>query len=164
MKWISYLIIFIMVIIFLSPYNFYDTSIEPVDYILRSTYHSNIEHLAINLFSLYNLSFIEEVIGGGPFLVAIIFIWLFSSILLYFYHKLVPSRKAYTVGFSGVIFGLVVIYYFLMDMEQTEMITHLLLAIVPQLFISGISIEGHISGIVSGFVFVGLYNLVGGKI
>ena len=82
------------------------------------------------------------------------FIWIVSSVLLYIYHIIFPSRKVYTVGFSGVIFGLIVVFYSLMNYSHREMLLPLAAAIVPQLFTLGISYEGHIAGIIAGFLYL----------
>lgn len=157
MRVASYIIMGIILIIYFF-FNDYSTSRESINYILRSLYHANIEHLAINLFSFYNLSFLEDVFGSAQFLFMILFIWIVSSILLYLYHKIVPSRKVYTVGFSAVIFGLIVVFYFTMNLKQSETLTRLVLSIAPQLFMRGISWEGHICGVIAGFMYVSLYK------
>lgn len=159
MRFLSYIIIGILVLIFFSPVNFYDTGKEPVDYILRSLYHANTTHLIANTFSLYSLSFIEDIIGKTQFLFSILFIWIVSSILLYFVHLVIPSRKVYTVGFSAVIFGLVVIYYSLLNRGASVTLGGLVISILPQLFIRGISFEGHLCGIVAGILYVLLFPL-----
>ena len=157
MEIVSYIIIGIIVIIFYSSYNFYDTKYETVNYLLRPLYHANMSHLIANSISLYALSFMEEIIGRTQFLLAIIFIWIVSSIILYIIHLLLPSRKVYTVGFSGVIFGLIVIYYFMLNRSAGITLAGLVISIIPQLFIRGISFEGHLSGIIAGFIYVFLF-------
>ena len=154
MQYLSYIIIGIIVLIFFSPLNSYNTKSEPVNYILRSLYHADITHLAVNMFSLYNLSFIENVIGRQEFLLAILFIWIVSSMLLYIYHKIFPSRKRLTVGFSGVIVGLIVIYIALMKSGKGATLNRLILSIIPQFFVPGISAEGHMLGGIAGALFV----------
>jgi rhomboid domain-containing protein 1 len=154
----SYIIILIMVIIFFSSYNFYQTGSEIANYNLNSLYHANLTHLLVNMFSLYNLSFLEDVLGEGQFLFAILFIWIVSSILLYLLHSLVPSIKRPTVGFSGVIFGLIVVFYFTMNINKADIMTRLVASIVPQLFMPGISIEGHFCGIIAGLMYVTLFE------
>lgn len=167
MKWVTYLIIGIMVLVFISPINFFDTGNDPVDYLLRTAYHANLTHLIVNMISFYYLSFIEVEIGWPLFIVAIVFIWIVSSMMLYFYHQFVPSQKVYTVGFSGVVFGLVVIYYFMMDIDRKPVFRDLFIGLVAQLFIPDISVAGHFFGIVAGFLFVGIFpelkNSLAGK-
>ena len=114
MRIVSYIILGIIVLVYFSSLNMYDTGSEFLNYQLRTAYHANTEHLLANAVSFFALSFMEDVIGSKQFLIAIIFIWIVSSTLLYLYHKIFPSRKVYTVGFSGVIFGLFVVYYSLL--------------------------------------------------
>lgn len=156
MEFVTTLFIVIMILIFLTSINHYSTKNEPMNYILRSLYHANLTHLAVNLFSFYNLSFIETVIGRKQFIIAVIFIWIISSLLLYLIHWVIPSRKVYTVGFSGVIFGLIVLYYYIMNISQANILTHLILGILPQLYNVGISFEGHLSGIIAGIIYINI--------
>ena len=155
---LSYVIMGILILVYISPLNFYNTSIEPFNYVLRSTYHANLSHLAANLFSFYFLSSIGDIIGEKHFLMAIIFIWIVSSILLYLYQQILPSRKFYTVGFSAVIFGLFVVYYSLIKQNNVISVGALLISIVPQILIPGISWEGHICGIIAGIIYVLLFK------
>lgn len=147
----------IIVVIFFTPVNFYDTGKDIIDYPLRSFYHANIAHLVANGISLYSLSFIENVIGSTQFFFAIIFIWIVSSLLLYLTHKIFPSRKVYTVGFSAVIFGLIVVYFTLLNQSPAVTLTGLVISIIPQLAVPGISFEGHLCGIVAGIIYVLLF-------
>ena len=153
MRYITYIIILILILAFLFLNN-HDFGNEPVNYISRSFYHADLTHLLANLFSFYNLSYMEEVIGRAQFIFAIIFIAVISSLLLYIYHKMVPSRKVYTVGFSGVIFGLIVVFYSMLGMSSGESMTRLILSIIPQFFVVGISYEGHICGIIAGLLYI----------
>ncbi|AEQ32833.1 Integral membrane [Acanthamoeba polyphaga mimivirus] len=157
MRYVTYILLLIMVVIYFSPANFYDTSNELVNYSLRTYYHANIEHLIANSISLYYLSFLEDLLGHTQFAIAIIFIWLVSSMILYIIHAIMPSRKVYTVGFSGVIFGLIVIYYFSLNQNPGITMTGLIISILPQLVVPGISFEGHLSGIIAGVIYVTLF-------
>ncbi|UFX99809.1 rhomboid protein [Megavirus baoshan] len=157
MRYVTYILLLIMVVIYFSPANFYDTSNELVNYSLRTYYHANIEHLIANSISLYYLSFLEDSLGHKQFAIAIVFIWLVSSIILYIIHAIMPSRKVYTVGFSGVIFGLIVIYYTSLNQSAGITITGLIISILPQLIVPGISFEGHLSGIIAGIIYITLF-------
>lgn len=151
MQYLSYVIIVILILVFVS-FNFADTSNELANYVLRSTYHADMSHLVANLISFYGLSYMETIIGPRQFLSAIIFIWIASSVILYLIHIMFPSRKVTTVGFSGVIFGLIVVYYSVLN--QGAAIPGLIISIIPQLFATGISFEGHLSGIIAGIIYV----------
>ena len=157
MRIITYIILGIIVLIFFSSLNFYDTGYDIVDYPLRSFYHANISHLVANGISLYALSFMEDIIGWGQFLLAILFIWIVSSIILYVIHIIFPSRKIYTVGFSAVIFGLIVVYYSLLNQSPAVTLAGLVVSILPQIAIPGISFEGHLAGIIAGIIYVLLF-------
>lgn len=159
MRYISYIILFIIVLIFLLPLNLKNTSNDIVNNIIRPFYHANALHLIANFISFYGLSPIEELMGHLQFLIAIFFLWITSSMLLLFYHKLIPSRKITTVGFSGVIFGLTVIYIRLVNVDPNMSYIKLLLSILPQIVIPNVSIEGHICGILAGILYVTLFSL-----
>lgn len=153
MRFITFIIIGIILIVYFTKLNFYNTGYEIIDYQLRAFYHANMTHLIANGISFWSLSFMEEVIGWGQFLFAILFIWVLSSIILYFIHMMFPSRKVYTVGFSGVIFGLIVVYYSLLGKGPVSL-TGLLVSIIPQLFVRGVSFEGHLAGIIAGIIYI----------
>lgn len=146
-----------MFVVYFSALNFKNTGIDALDYPIRAFYHANLSHLVANAISFYSLSFIENIMGSKRFLLAMIFIWIVSSIILLTIHKIFPSRKVYTVGFSGVIFGLIVIYYTLLNTSPGVTILGLMVSIIPQLLVPGISFEGHLSGIIAGFIYVFLF-------
>jgi len=154
---ISYIILGIIVLVFLTSINNYNTGYDAIDYPLRSLYHANLSHLLANGISLFALSFMEEVIGWKMFLFAIVFIWIVSSMILYFIHLAFPSRKVYTVGFSGVIFGLIVIYFSLLGRSAGVTLLGLVVSILPQLYMTGISFEGHLAGIIAGIIYILLF-------
>lgn len=157
MRIVSYIILGILAIIFLSPLNFKNFNNGIIDYPIRSLYHADWSHLIANGISLYALSFIEDIMGSTQFLMAIIFIWILSSYILWGIQTIFPSRKVYTVGFSGVIFGLIVIYYSLLNSSPGFTLLGLGISILPQLFVKGISFEGHLSGIIAGIIYVLLF-------
>jgi membrane associated rhomboid family serine protease len=148
-----------MITIFFIMKNFYDTGYDIIDYPLRAFYHGSLDHLIANGISFYSLSFIEDIMGWKQYLFAIVFIWIVSSLLLYTEHKILPSRKVYTVGFSAVIFGLIVIYYSLLGQSSMVTFTGLAISLLPQLFVPGISWEGHLCGIIAGIIYILLFPL-----
>jgi len=148
-----------MVLVFFSSYNFYNTSNEFLNYQLRSIYHADMNHLIANGISFFILSFMEGIIGWKRFLSAIVFIWFVSAALLYFYHKIFPSRKVYTVGFSAVIFGLFVVYFTVLNQSPMVSTIGLIASILPQIFVPGISYEGHIMGVIAGIMYVLLFPI-----
>lgn len=159
MNIITYIILGILFTIFFIMKGFYDTGYDVIDYPLHALYHANLDHLIANSISFYSLSFIENIMGWKQYLFAIIFIWIVSSLLLYTEQKILPSRKVYTVGFSGVIFGLIVIYYSLLNQSPTVTFTGLTVSILPQLFVSNISFDGHLCGIIAGILYIALFPI-----
>ena len=155
---VTYIMLGIMFIIYLTPINFYNTANDLINYQIRSYYHANLSHLIANGVSFYGLSSIEKMIGSGSYFIAIIFISVVSSLLLYFYHKMIPSRKVYTVGFSGIVFGLIVVYLSLMGGSMGLNIAGLIITILPQIVVPGISWEGHICGIIAGIIYVAIFR------
>lgn len=158
MQIVSYIIIGIIIIIFITPLNNTNTTNEILNYLLHTAYHANISHIVANILTFYGLSFIENIMGHYTFLLAILFIWIVSSIMLYTYHSLFPSRKVYTIGFSGVIYGLIVVYISLLGKESDISIFDLIGSLIPQLFVPHISTEGHFFGIIAGFLYVMLFG------
>lgn len=157
MRIVSFVILGIIIIVFFTSINNYKVGNDIIDYPLRSFYHGNIGHLIANGISLYNLSFIEDIMGSPQFFLAMVFIWITSSLLLYIYHLLIPSRKVYTIGFSAVIFGLIVIYYSLLNQSPGITFAGLIISILPQVLVPGISYEGHICGVIAGILYVMLF-------
>lgn len=154
MNYVSYIILGIIVIVYITSLNNLSVSSDLINYPLRAFQHANLNHIAANAISFFSLSFIEGIMGHEHFLMAMIFIWIVSSLLLYGYHSIFPSRKIKTVGFSAVIFGLIVIYYTLLGSSKMITFVGLAVSIVPQLAVSGISHEGHICGIIAGILYV----------
>lgn len=155
---LSMVILIILAIVFFTKLNNYTTHKDIIDYPLRAFYHANLTHLLANGFSFFILSFMEELIGWQNFLLAILFIWLLSSYILLGIHSFIPKTKVYTIGFSGVIFGLYVLYFSLLGNNNVVSIGGLILSILPQLFVKGVSFEGHLSGIIAGIIFVVLFK------
>ena len=93
------------------------------------------------------------------FLFAILFIWVVSSLILYLIHLLIPSVKKHTVGFSAVLFGLMIVYISLLYRDKNPYISYggLIISILPQLMVPGISFVGHLCGILAGIIFVLLF-------
>ena len=150
----------ILAILFLVYFtaNNKNTGNEVLNYHLRTAYHADLRHLAANSISFFALSNLERAIGWDKYLGAVIFIWVVSSMLLYVYHVMFPSRKIYTIGFSSVVFGLTVVYAATLKNNPGMSIAGLVATIVPQIFVPGISFEGHAAGIIAGIIFISLFS------
>jgi rhomboid domain-containing protein 1 len=136
-----------------------NTGLGPVDYTLRSFFHANLIHLAANLFTLWQLSDLAKSFTTQQFINLIIMLTILSSSILYLINYLIPSTKTITIGFSGVIFGLFVVSQKLSGYDLTHIGTKNIIQILPQLLIPGISFWGHLSGIISGFIYIFFNNM-----
>lgn len=154
MQIITLIIIFIVTLIYFSRYNLKMFRGDLTNYMVGPLYHANMSHLLANMTSLFFLSRVEQSIGWGTYIEAILFIWVVSSLLLFTLHNLVPAMKVKTVGFSGIIFGLIVVNYVLSGMRSTTAAKYLILSIIPQIMIPNISVEGHFCGILAGLIYV----------
>ena len=161
MKAVTWIVVGILVLVYLLVMfhggQYWNSNIDAIDYPMRAFYHANVYHLLGNVVSFIALSFMEEAMGWMNYIFCIIFIWIVSSYILLFYHLIFPSRKVYTVGFSGVIFGLIVVYFSLIGKGSSITYLGLLISIIPQIFTIGISWEGHIAGIIAGLLFILLF-------
>lgn len=154
MRVVTITIIGLMVLIYISPFNMHDFGPLIIDAPSRTFYHANWEHLIANSISFFALSFMEEKLGSVRYLFAILFIWVVSTLILYTIFWIFPSRRAYTVGFSGVVFGLSVLYFTMLGASPGISILGLAVTLIPQLFVPGISWEGHLAGIIAGLLYV----------
>lgn len=156
-RYITILIILILIVIYFTV-NFASTGIDFLDYQLRGLYHANLYHLLANSVSFIALSGLESAVGSMYYLLIIIFIFVVSNILLFILHAAVPNLKVLTVGFSGAVFGLAVVYAYVMSKRNRGnfivLLLPLLISLVPQFFVPNISIEGHICGIIAGLLCV----------
>jgi membrane associated rhomboid family serine protease len=155
--YITVLILTILILIFVFHLE-QESDNELLNYGMRAFYHANTQHLIANGISLLLLSTVETALGWKKFLGIILFLWATSSFLLYVTHSIFPSRKIETIGFSGVIYGLYVVYFSLLGATKYINIGILIASIIPQFFMKGISVEGHLCGIVSGGICVALFG------
>lgn len=126
---------------------------------LRQLYHSlthgNLLHLAINLYTFYQLSILETQLGSKNYFILLIAILFLSSGIYLLMNKLLYGNKIVcSVGFSGVLFGLIVWSRFIMNgsFNTTDMKMLLVLLILPTLRNPQISFMGHLSGLLAGLI------------
>ena len=120
--------------------------------------HDGILHIAFNMWFLYAVGpALEQAIGRWRFL-AIYFAALFAGS----FGALLFEPGSATVGASGALFGLlgaliVIAYYRGISIWQSGLGATLLINIVFSLSIAGISIGGHLGGVVGGAICGWLY-------
>ncbi len=124
---------------------------EPYRIVTSAFLHAGILHLGLNMFALYFLgSLLEPGIGTGRFL-GIYFV----SILAGAFGALVMSPNDLTVGASGGVFGLMSAAFLIarnrgMDQLASEIGFFVVINLVFTFAIPGISIGGHLGGLVGG--------------
>lgn len=136
-----------------------------LQHLLHSFLHANMSHLMVNLYSVYNLSYLETTFGSTYYALLLTLILVLSS---YIQHLLGRMNEAgifpfptCAVGFSAVILGVIVFYNLMQDggfnLEQFKQM--LILLIVPFIRNPRTSLAGHLSGILSG----GILGILGAK-
>lgn len=144
----------LMSFLYFGNYPIPDTGVGPIDYTLRSFFHANTIHLLANLFVLWQISDFTKSFTTVQLINLIIILTLLSSLILYTINQVFPTTKAITIGFSGVIFGLFVVSQKLQGHDLFHIGATNIAQILPQFLIPGISFWGHLSGIISGFIYV----------
>ena len=156
-KQISLYIALINIVIYLLiQMKFFDTVNICNDDILSriqgSLVHVNFTHLAMNLIGLYILSEIEKVIGSENFIKLVLFIIALSSIIE------TVLKTSCSIGFSGVLYGLLAYEMFIKKKIKLDII----IVLVSLCFIndnnSNISHSGHLIGFISGIAGYYIFN------
>jgi membrane associated rhomboid family serine protease len=115
--------------------------------------HDGLLHIALNMFFLYIIGrTLEPAIGSVHF--AAIY---FASLIAGSFGALLFQPQALTVGASGACFGvlgalIVVAYYRGISIWQSGLGATLLINVVFSLTVNGISIGGHLGGLVGGAI------------
>lgn len=156
-KQISLYIALINIVIYLLiQMKFFDTVNICNDDILSriqgSLVHVNFTHLVMNLIGLYILSEIEKAIGSEKFIKLVLFIIVLSSIIE------MVLKTSCSIGFSGVLYGLLAYEMFIKKKIQLDIIIVLVsLCFIPDNY-SNISHSGHLIGFISGIAGYYIFN------
>lgn len=132
---------------YLPNFNF-----EPLNYLLRVFFHANLQHVLANGMSLFAIKDLNKILTDTQILKIMVSIWIMSSLMLYLIHSINPDFKRITIGFSGVVLGLVIVNDYLTTGELFQVSFNNLLAILPHFFIPGVSFAGHLTGIIAGIL------------
>lgn len=124
--------------------------------ILHSLVHGSFTHLLINIFTFIQLYRLEQMLGSFNYFILILIILVLSSLLYWFINKLLygPSVVC-SVGFSGVLFGLLVWSRMILNggaFDIKEIALWATILILPVLQNPRISLLGHLSGLLVGLV------------
>jgi len=133
------------------------------DFLLRkivTTFlHANTLHLIVNLMNVYSLNVIEERVGSKKYLYQIVYFVVMNACVEELIDRFYVTP--YSVGFSGVLFGLYTLYPvnkvfgFSCDPKYSVFI----LLVVTQVIMERVSFIGHLSGIISGYIYLGVRDL-----
>ncbi|MCR5304849.1 MAG: rhomboid family intramembrane serine protease [Lachnospiraceae bacterium] len=117
--------------------------------------HIQVWHAAMNLYSLYNMRFMERVLGHAWF-AALLFLSVFGGSLF----EYLTSNVRFCVGLSGGLYG-VIVSYFLIALRlgvlnfRSFMVTLLMNLAIN--FMPGIAWQAHVGGALSGLVITGIF-------
>lgn len=143
-------LIILFTFIFFSQIPLPQLEFQPANYILRTFYHADILHLLANMITLYQLNSLTQHTQSRNQLIQIIaFSWIGSSLLLYLVHKFLGQERI-AIGFSGVLFSLIIINEYLRTNQFLTFSGQQISEILPQILFPGISFLGHLTGILTG--------------
>lgn len=113
--------------------------------------HVDPYHLISNLYALYSLSRVERRIGKN-FKWLVVFLTMFNTLIEYYLRKMFPQIKC-SIGFSGILFGLMSWELITENEMDLNLILSLIIIVInPSLEKSNISLIGHTVGALSGIV------------
>lgn len=124
--------------------------------------HGGFEHIAANLLSFINIgSYCELNTGKKPYSIAIFLSMLLSGLFVTFF----SDNYGYTVGFSGVVFGILGYFAVLLyrddgqwDSSDLYLIARMIIPNIIISFMPGVSLPGHaggfLGGIIAGLLFI----------
>jgi len=118
--------------------------------------HANIQHILANMFSFLNLGlYCENFANKKKYLLALI-VSLFTSALSVY---LLSNEYTYTVGFSGVVFGVLGFYAVCLykndgklDANEKNYLFRVIASNIIVSLMPGVSWQGHLGGFIGGFI------------
>jgi membrane associated rhomboid family serine protease len=116
--------------------------------------HSSINHLILNMVSIYSLAQIERLIGSKKYFYTILYFIGMNAAIVEFINRF--YTVPFAVGFSGVIFGILTLYpqdNILGYKINPKYFVIAMLAIV-QIMFERAHLIGHLAGILSGYLYI----------
>jgi len=118
---------------------------------LRTLTHGTTSHLLFNLGSFSNISeVLTALMGRTTYALVLGLIWMLDVIADYLLGQ--NGLKGCSIGFSGVVFGLVTFLYFLNQNSLKTVIYNVFLLMAPGFFSPRISNRGHLIGAINGAI------------
>lgn len=164
MRFVSIIVAIILLVTFFFPefglvgtVDCFDKSIK--QYMTNSFHHGSITHLLANMLSLFQLSALEEHYGPVKFTIILVSLLILSNVIHYF----MPDQSC-TIGFSGVLIGLIVFDKFLNNgwlFDITMIQSIVLLLLLPYFGNRKVSIFGHLSGVLAGLLLGYVFQFFG---
>ena len=128
----------------------------------RNFIHVDPLHLIINLYGFYRLSDLEFSLGSIRYLVLILVLSFFQTVLEWLYLTIRPLGVSCSIGFSGILFGILTFMFFFDRGIDFTLLSALLLSIVSSAATDRrISFTGHLFGVIAGLLTVCLSRILG---
>lgn len=127
--------------------------------IISSFIHIHLSHLMCNLFTVYTLRKIEKFEGSQMYLYKIIYFVVINAFLIERLSEFYDPGLA--IGYSGVLFGFITLYpkNNIFGYECKEEYYPFILLFLAQIFHERASFIGHLIGILSAYLFIGIKNM-----
>ena len=118
--------------------------------------HASLQHILANMYSFYNLgSYCENFTTKRNYIIALIVSLIGSSLMVFNF----SNPQVYTVGFSGVVFGVLGFYAVCLykndgrlDEYEKNYLIRVILSNVIVSLMPGISWQGHLGGFIGGLI------------
>lgn len=153
---ITNILIGINVLVFLAYTNGYaninkmcDTGF--ISSIKQSFTHINIQHLLVNMYTMYTFRILEQTYGSKLFLKLICYIIILDAILTTVANK--TTNLTCSIGFSGILFGILIWNFFkTKKITGFNLLSALFFIIQPSFQNPRASLVGHFIGGLTGFL------------
>ena len=128
-----------------------------INILIRNFIHTNMLHIISNIAGLVILYKIESMSGFHQFAMIFLSILLLNTIIEYILYSFADINCS--IGLSGIIFGFA-IFELINHTECTLSALTALLAmiVIPSIKNTNISIIGHLTGVLSGFIVAVIYK------
>ena len=118
--------------------------------------HASLQHILANMFAFFNLgTYCEYFASSKKYIVSLIVSLISSSLTVMMF----SNQNTYTIGFSGVVFGVLGFYAVCLykndgklDENEKNYLIRIILSNIIVSLMPGVSWQGHFGGFVGGFI------------